>query len=60
MTTTALGYDRGDEPGEVTIAAGGAITPEIQVTYEDVLTRDQVLLGIEKIKLQLLAADFPR
>jgi len=60
MTTTALAYDRGDEPGEIAIAAGGAITPEVELTYEDAMDRDQVIAALDKIRLRLLSAPFPR
>ncbi len=60
MTTTALGSSRGAPHGSVTIGAGAAITPDVQLTYEDALTREEVILEIEKIKARLIEIDFPR
>lgn len=60
MSTTALGSSRGTPHGEITIGAGGAITPDVQLTYEDVLTREEIIIEIEKIKSRLLEVDFPR
>ena len=60
MTTTALGSSRGAPHGAVTVGAGAAITPDVQLTYEDALTREEVILEIEKIKARLIEIDFPR
>ena len=60
MSTTALGSSRGAPHGEVTVGAGGAITPDVQLTYEDALTRDEVVVEIEKIKTRLIEIDFPQ
>ena len=60
MTTTALGSARGTPHGEITVGAGIAITPDVQLTYEDALTRDEVVVELEKIKSKLIEIDFPR
>ncbi len=60
MSTTALGSSRGVPHGEVTVGAGAAISPDVQLTYEDTLTREQVIVEIEKIKARLIEIDFPR
>ena len=60
MTTTTLSSSRGTPHGEITIGAGGAITPDVQLTYENALTRDEIVVELEKIKSKLLEIDFPR
>lgn len=60
MTTTILTYSRADEIGEVTIGAGSAVTGEVEITYEDALTREEVITALEAAKLRLLSAPFPR
>ena len=60
MSTTALGSSRGVPHGEVTVGAGAAITPDVQLTYEDALTREEVMVEIEKIKARLIEIDYPR
>ncbi len=60
MTTSVLGSTRGTEHGETTLGAGGAITPDVSLTYEDVLTRDELMIEVEKLRSFIIEMDFPR
>ncbi len=60
MTTTALGSSRGAPHGDVTVGPAGPIVPDVFLIFEDVLTREEVIVEIEKIKSRLIEIDFPR
>ena len=59
MTTTAFSINRGDYHQDIAQAVGGAVTPDILVTVEDVLTREQIVLGLEALKMRILEVDWP-
>lgn len=59
MTTTAMGINRIDYHQDATVAVGGAITPDVQLTFEDALSREEIVLAIEKLKSRLLEIDYP-
>lgn len=60
MTTTTLGYTRGQEISEISQAAGSAITPDIEVTYEDAISKQELITGLTRIMNQIHQVDFPR
>ena len=59
MTTTQFGINRADYHQDAAQAVGGAITPDVQLTVEDVLSREEVLLAIDKLKMRILEIDWP-
>ena len=53
-------YDgnRGDEIGEITVvASGGAVTGEVRVAFEDAMTKDELVVTLERMIQRILNDD---
>lgn len=62
MATRRYGISRGDTVGNITEAAGAAVAADdMEFTFDLAvsLTREDVILGLEKIKEHILNDDFP-
>jgi hypothetical protein len=60
MTTSLLPYTRGQEISEIAPALGTAVAGDIHVIYEDALTKQELITGLERIKAAVLEKPFPR
>jgi len=49
MATVKYGISRGEAYHEVTQAAGSAVTDEMELTVEDALTKEEIVIGLEKM-----------
>ena len=60
MTTTLLQSRRGDEVSEIAQSAGSAIAGDIHVIYEDEISKQELVTGLERILNQIHQVDVPR
>jgi len=59
MATVEIDFKRSDQLGDMATAVGEAITNEVNVTYQDTLTKEEIVLALEKAKLFILKAPAP-
>ena len=50
MATVKYGVTRADKYFDVTQEAGSAVTKEVELTCEDTLTKEEILLALEKLE----------
>ena len=50
MATVKYGISVGENYFETTQGAGSAVTDSIEVTVEDSLTKEEIILGLQKIQ----------
>ena len=50
MATVKYGITRADKYFDVTQAAGSAVTKEIELTVEDNLTKEEILLSLKELQ----------
>ncbi len=50
MATVKYGVTRANQYFDVTQEAGSAVTKEVELTCEDTLTKEEILLAIEKLE----------
>lgn len=59
MASFRLDLNRGDDPGAVDAVSQGDITPEIRITISDVLTREETILLVDRLRDRFLEIDWP-
>lgn len=57
MATVEIDFKREDELGDMATAVGAAITNDVNITIQDTLTKEEVVLALEKAKLFFLKAN---
>ena len=59
MATVTFSYDRGTPHYEIGQAAGSAITPDMELTVEDALSREEIVVGLTKMIQRVLETTWP-
>jgi hypothetical protein len=49
MATVKYSLDKEDKHYEIVQAAGSAVTKQIELTVEDVLTKQEIVVGLQQI-----------
>lgn len=50
MATVKYGVNRADSYFNITQAAGSAVTKEMELTVNDNLTKEEIVIGLEKMR----------
>ena len=61
MAQSSFRYTLGDEDSDIVIIASEGTAPggDVRVTWQDALTREQILLGLAAIRRRVLKSDWP-
>jgi len=60
MSTTQLDVDRKTDHGQIVPATGAVTGVEVRLTYDDALTRREIIEQLRKVEKKLVEMDLPR